>query len=59
MTPAAFAPRTVHHRPQARIGLQVFGAQHAAALGDLQTGTGQVPDVIGNFWSLGGGIVIR
>jgi len=46
-------------RPQARVGLQVFGAQHAAALGDLQTGTGQVPDVIGNFWSLGGGIVIR
>ena len=46
-------------RPQARLGLQVFGAQHAAALGDLQTATGQVPDVIGNFWSLGGGIVIR
>jgi hypothetical protein len=46
-------------RPQARFGLQVFGAQHAAALGDLQTATGQVPDVIGNFWSLGGGIVIR
>jgi len=46
-------------RPQARIGLQVFGAQHAAALGDLQTATGQVPDVMGNFWSLGGGIVIR
>jgi hypothetical protein len=46
-------------RPQARIGLQVFGAQHAAALGDLQTATEQVPDVIGNFWSLGGGIVIR
>lgn len=46
-------------RPQARVGLQVFGAQHAAALGDLQTSTGQVPDVMGNFWSLGGGIVIR
>ena len=46
-------------RPHSRFGLQVFGAQHAAALGDLQTSTEQVPDVIGNFWSLGGGIVIR
>ena len=45
--------------PQGRVGLQVFGAQHAAALGDLQTATGQIPDVMGNFWSLGGGIVIR
>jgi len=46
-------------RPEERIGFQVFGTQHAAALGDLQTAAGSVPDVMGNFWSLGAGIVIR
>lgn len=46
-------------RPTSRLGLQIFGTQHAAALGDFQTATGDVPDVIGNFWSLGIGIVIR
>ena len=46
-------------RPHARIGLEVFAAQHAAAIGDLQSASGQIPDVMGNFWSLGGGIVIR
>jgi hypothetical protein len=46
-------------RPTARIGLQLFAAQHAAALGDLQTAEGPVPDVIGNHWSLGAGVVIR
>ena len=40
-------------RPAARVGLQLFGTQHAAALGDLQTSEGEVPDVMGNFWSLG------
>ena len=33
--------------------------QHAGALGDLQTATGAVPDVMGNFWTLGAGIVFR
>jgi hypothetical protein len=46
-------------RPAARIGLQVFGMQHALALGDLQTRDGQVPDVVGNRWSLGAALVIR
>jgi hypothetical protein len=46
-------------RPAARVGLQFFGAQHAAAIGDLQTADGQVNDVMGNFWSLGAGVVIR
>jgi hypothetical protein len=46
-------------RPAARVGLQLFGAQHAAALGDLQTADGEVQDVMGNFWSLGVGVVIR
>ncbi|HEX6975917.1 MAG TPA: hypothetical protein VF147_16035 [Vicinamibacterales bacterium] len=47
-------------RPGPRVGFQVFGAQHAAALGDLRTGSDTVAnDVMGNFWSLGAAIVIR
>ena len=46
-------------RPAERVGFQVFAAQHVAALGDLQTAEGDVPDVVGNFWSLGAAIVIR
>ena len=46
-------------RPAARVGVQLFGAQHAAALGDLKTSTADVQDVIGNFWSIGAAIVIR
>lgn len=46
-------------RPASRLGLQVFGSQHVAALGDLTTSTEDVPDVIGNFWSIGVAIVIR
>jgi hypothetical protein len=42
-----------------RVGLQVFGAQHAAALGDLKTEETDVADVVGNFWSVGAAIVIR
>jgi hypothetical protein len=44
---------------QGRFGFQVFGSQHVAALGDLLTVDGTVPDVVGNFWSVGAGIVIR
>jgi hypothetical protein len=46
-------------RPASRIGLQLFAAQHAAAIGDIKTATADVPDVMGNFWSLGAAIVIR
>jgi hypothetical protein len=46
-------------RPAARVGVQVFGAQHTAALGDLRAGESSVQDVIGNFWSVGAAIVIR
>jgi hypothetical protein len=46
-------------RPAERVGLQVFGSQHAAALGDLQGASGTVQDVMGNFWSFGAGVVIR
>ncbi len=42
-----------------RFGMQVFGSQHVAALGDLQGSTQKVENVMGNFWSVGGGIVIR
>ena len=46
-------------RPTRRVGYQLFASQHAAAIGDLTTADGDVPDVIGNFWSLGAAIVIR
>jgi hypothetical protein len=46
-------------RPSSRVGLQLFGAQHVAALGDLQTAHESIEDVVGNFWSLGAAIVIR
>lgn len=45
--------------PKERIGLQLFATQHVGALGDLQTANGAVPDVTGNFWSVGAAIVIR
>jgi hypothetical protein len=46
-------------RPTARLGLQLFATQHALALGDLQASDGDIPDVIGNRWSVGAAIVIR
>lgn len=48
---------TVRHNQ--RVGLQLFGAQHVAALGDFTTGNTTINDVIGNYWSLGAAIVIR
>jgi hypothetical protein len=41
------------------LGLQIFGAQHVAALGDFQTGGITVENVVGNFWSIGAALVIR
>lgn len=41
------------------VGVQVVAAQHVSALGDLQTGAGSFTDVIGNFWSIGVGVVLR
>ena len=49
-------------RPATRFGMQVFASQHVSAIGDLTTGdptVPEVPDVVGNFWSLGVAIVIR
>jgi hypothetical protein len=42
-----------------RVGVQAVASQHVAALGDLRTAEGDVPDVVGNFWSIGASIVIR
>lgn len=42
-----------------RLGSQVCGAQHVAALGDFQPGGVNVENVVGNFWSVGAAIVIR
>lgn len=46
-------------RPNKRFGVQVFGSQHAIALGDLQTSTGDINDVMGNVWSVGAALVFR
>ena len=46
-------------RTRSRFGAQIFGSQHVAALGDLNTGTDIADNVIGNFWSAGAAIVIR
>ena len=46
-------------RAEQRVGFQLFAMQHALALGDLQTGHGEVPDVMGNYWSVGAAIVFR
>ena len=46
-------------RTARRVGVQVFASQHAGAIGDLQTASGDVPDVMGNFWTIGAGIVFR
>ena len=46
-------------RAEKRFGFQVFASQHAAALGDLQTASAEVQDVLGNYWSFGGALVFR
>jgi len=46
-------------RPDKRVGFQVFASQHAGALGDLQTASSEVQDVLGNYWSFGGALVFR
>ncbi len=42
-----------------KLGGQVFAMQHVAALGDLNGNTGTVENVVGNFWTVGAGIVIK
>ena len=43
-----------------RVGFQILGAHHIVALGDFKlTDETTVENVVGNFWSIGAGIVIR
>jgi hypothetical protein len=46
-------------RRDARLGVELFGAQHVAALGDFTTGGVTNENVVANFWSVGAAIVIR
>ena len=46
-------------RVEKRVGFEFFASQHAGALGDLQTANSDVPDVMGNYWSIGGALVFR
>ena len=46
-------------RGRGRIGFQVYGTHHVVALGDLAFNQGTVENVLGNYWSVGGSIVIR
>jgi hypothetical protein len=46
-------------RADKRVGLELFASQHAGALGDLQTASSDVPDVMGNYWSIGAALVFR
>lgn len=46
-------------RADKRVGFELFASQHAGALGDLQTATAEVPDVMGNYWSIGAALVFR
>ena len=46
-------------RRSERIGFQVYGAQHAAALGDFELRDETLENVMGNYWSVGGALVIR
>ena len=42
-----------------RVGVQIFGAQHVATLGDLKTSAQTYENVIANFWSVGAVLVFR
>ena len=46
-------------RRDKRLGFQIYGAQHVAALGDFELREGTLENVMGNFWSLGAAVVIR
>ncbi len=46
-------------RRNERVGVQIYAAQHVAALGDFELREGTLENVMGNFWSLGAAVVIR
>ena len=51
---AGWAFRQTH-----RVGMQMFGAQHVAALGDFEINGVISENVMANYWSFGAAIVIR
>ena len=42
-----------------RVGVQVFGSQHVASIGDFQREDVTVNDVMANYWSFGAALVFR
>jgi hypothetical protein len=44
---------------QRRVTLQILATQHVVALGELTTATGSIKNVVGNYWLVGGALVIR
>jgi opacity protein-like surface antigen len=42
-----------------RLKVELYGAQHAAALGDFETPQGTATNVMGNYWSAGAAVVIK
>jgi hypothetical protein len=46
-------------RQTKRFGFQILGTQHLAALGDFETAGVRLENVMINYWSIGGAIVIR
>jgi hypothetical protein len=46
-------------RLRGRVGAEVYASQHVAAAGDILTSAGTANNVMVNFWSVGGAIVIR
>jgi hypothetical protein len=42
-----------------RLAMQIYGNHHVAAIGELNTGTTSIRNVVGNFWTAGAGLVIR
>ncbi|HEY0873578.1 MAG TPA: hypothetical protein VGD94_08905 [Vicinamibacterales bacterium] len=46
-------------RTAGRFGFEVFGTHHVVAVGDLAGRERRLENVVGNFWSVGGAVVIR
>lgn len=42
-----------------RLTLQVLATQHVVALGELTTADGSIKNVVGNYWLVGGALVVR
>lgn len=46
-------------KPARKVTLQLYGTQHVVALGDLTTSIASFENIVGNFWTIGAGVVIR